>query len=223
MSVADKTKQKPKQDTKQEVAEPVPVPKKKRFVSVFKLIALLLVLLMLASAAFAAGVYFKIFDLQHIASQWGLDKYPLIGHYLEQPKTNFETVDVAQEDTESPLTPQEPVKEPQPDSQNGQLPAVAGQPPSAVDPAKALLDKEKLEKARQQEEAKRAGKLARFYGNMKPDEAAGIMKQLDDSTIIAILNKMEEDQAAQVLAKFDAQRAANLTDQMFKGRKDTVL
>ncbi|SEO81476.1 MotE family protein [Propionispora vibrioides] len=220
MSVADKTKQKIKQETKQEMAEPVQ--KKKRFVSVFKLIALLLVLLMLASAAFAAGVYFKIFDLQHIASQWGLDKYPLIGHYFEQPKTNFETVDEEQTSTEQPpVTPQEPVKEPQPDSQNVQPPAV--QPPAAVDPAKALLDKEKLEKARQQEEAKRAGKLARFYGNMKPDEAAAIMKQLDDSTIIAILNKMEEDQAAQVLAKFDAQRAANLTDQMFKGRKDTVL
>lgn len=220
MSVADKTKQKIKQETKQEVAEPVQ--KKKRFISVFKLIALLLVLLMLASAAFAAGVYLKIFDLQHIASQWGLDKYPLIGHYFEQPKTNFETVDEEQENSEQPtLTPQEPVKEPQPDSQNIQPPVA--QPPVAVDPAKALLDKEKLEKARQQEEAKRAGKLARFYGNMKPDEAATIMKQLDDSTIIAILNKMEEDQAAQVLAQFNAQRAANLTDQMIKGRKDTVL
>lgn len=207
---------------KQEVAEPVQ--KKKRFVGVFKVIALLLVLLMLASAAFAAGVYFKIFDLQHIASQWGLDKYPLIGHYFEQPKTNFETVDVEQENPEQqPLTPQEPVKEPRADSQTGQLPAAAAQQPNAIDPAQALLNKEKLEKARQQEEAKRAGKLARFYGNMKPDEAAAIMRQLDDSTIIAILNKMEEDQAAQVLAKFDAQRAANLTDQMFKGRKDTVL
>ncbi|SHI67481.1 MgtE intracellular N domain-containing protein [Propionispora hippei DSM 15287] len=215
MSMADKIKPKIKQETKQEVAQPVQ--KKKRFVGVFKLIAMFLVLLMLASAAFAAGVYFKIFDLQHIASQWGLDKYPLIGHYFEQPKTNFETVDEEQASSEQPpVTPQEPVKEPQPDSQNTQSAAT-------VDPAKTLLDKEKLEKARQQEEAKRAGKLARFYGNMKPDEAAAIMKQLDDSTIIAILNKMEEDQAAQVLAKFDAQRAANLTDQMFKGRKDTVL
>ncbi|WP_188128191.1 MotE family protein [Propionispora hippei] len=213
--MADKIKPKIKQETKQEVAQPVQ--KKKRFVGVFKLIAMFLVLLMLASAAFAAGVYFKIFDLQHIASQWGLDKYPLIGHYFEQPKTNFETVDEEQASSEQPpVTPQEPVKEPQPDSQNTQSAAT-------VDPAKTLLDKEKLEKARQQEEAKRAGKLARFYGNMKPDEAAAIMKQLDDSTIIAILNKMEEDQAAQVLAKFDAQRAANLTDQMFKGRKDTVL
>lgn len=207
-----------------------PQPKKRRIVSIFKWIAIGLVLVMLAGAAFAAGVYFKIFDLQHIGKQWGLDKYPLIGQYFEQPKTNFETVDgstAAQETANMQTTPAQPTPQ-----QPVQSQPPAGQTPPGTAPTlqqngmnqpQTVVDKEKLEKARQQEEAKRAGKLAGYYSSMKPEEAAAIMNELDDYTVLAILNKMEPDQAAQILAKFSAQRAATLTDQMFKGRPNTVL
>ncbi|CUH96089.1 hypothetical protein P22_2177 [Propionispora sp. 2/2-37] len=205
-----------------------PQPKKRRIVSIFKWTAFTLVIIMLAGTAFAAGVYFKIFDLQHIGKQWGLDKYPLIGQYFEQPRTNFETVEgntteeepAAMQTSSEQSMPQQPVQSQTPvQTPSGSAPNLQQNGMNQ----QTVLDKEKLEKARLQEETKRAGKLAGYYSNMKPEEAAAIMNELDDHTVLAILNKMEPDQAAQILAKFSAQRAATLTDQMFKGRPNTVL
>jgi flagellar protein FlbB len=68
------------------------------------------------------------------------------------------------------------------------------------------------------EEAKNISRLARLYANMKPEEAAPILKELDDDLIVSILRKMEDEQAAKILAALDAERAANLT-RLYAGQK----
>jgi flagellar protein FlbB len=68
------------------------------------------------------------------------------------------------------------------------------------------------------EEAKNISRLARLYANMKPEEAAPILKELDDDLIVSILRKMEDEQAAKILAALEAERAASLT-RLYAGQK----
>lgn len=190
--------------------------------SKLKLILIIFVLLVLLGAGFAAGVFFKIIDINAMGQKLKLHEYPVVGRYFEPPKTNFETVDTENTDLEVPNVEEvKPLTEtPAPPIVNeAPAPAAATPNPTPIDP----VEKMKLEKARQQEEAKRIGRLARLYGAMKPKEAVAVLSQLDDDTILSILGKMEEEQVSKILATFDAKRAAQLTDKMFKNRKDTVL
>ncbi|MGE5422098.1 MAG: MotE family protein [Ignavibacteriales bacterium] len=57
-------------------------------------------------------------------------------------------------------------------------------------------------------------KLAEYYGNMKKVKAAAIMAELDDDTVINILQKMGSDTAAGILTEMPPQRAAVLTKKM---------
>ncbi|EAX48663.1 hypothetical protein TcarDRAFT_2135 [Thermosinus carboxydivorans Nor1] len=173
----------------------------------FKLLLALLLMLMLAGGAFWLGVYLNFIDLDKLADDWKLYDKPVIGRFFSKPQPVLPPA----EDTEAsaalpvqsaPLTP--PVKAP-----------IETNPSAATEEVT-----EKSVKGRQMEEAKRASKLARLYTNMKPEEAANILNQLDDSIVLAILNKMEEDQAAKILATFDAGRAARLTEAMLKKKQD---
>ncbi|MEM5771059.1 MAG: magnesium transporter MgtE, partial [Bacillota bacterium] len=65
-------------------------------------------------------------------------------------------------------------------------------------------------------------RLARLYGNMKPEEAAPIMKELDDDLVVTLLRKMEDEQAAKILSAMEAQRAARLT-RLLAGKQRTVI
>ncbi len=178
-----------------------------------KWLLILLLLLLLAGVGFAAGIYLKLFDVQTMAERWGMAEYPVVGKYLVQPKTNFETVPLDSE----PVT-----------SNSQVLPAM---PADAVNPLlqppveNKKLDAselQRLEKMKQQEQAKTIGKLARLYGGMKPDEVVPIINLLDDTTVIAIFNKMEEDQVSKIMATMDAKRAAALTQIMMKGKLATT-
>jgi flagellar protein FlbB len=182
--------------------------KKRRFRAVLKVSLVLLVLLMLAGAGLAAAVYMKFLDVDAIAAQYKLASYPVIGRFFAKPPaTNFETVD---------LPPEEPAEKP----------AAAPAPPlvAQAEPAKAPekpLTSEEL-KAREakakQDEAKRISRLARLYGEMKPDEAVPIINQLDDPTVLAIFGKMDDSQVAKIMSLLDARRAARLTQDMLKGK-----
>jgi hypothetical protein len=72
------------------------------------------------------------------------------------------------------------------------------------------------------EEDKKISRLARLYANMKPEEAAPIMKELDDDLVVSILFKMEDDQAARVLAVIEPQRAAKLT-RLLAGKQKVII
>jgi flagellar protein FlbB len=214
------TKATPKKITNQKpipnIVEETVVPKKRG--KVFKIILILLILLILLGLGFAVGIYLQLIDVQKSAEDMNLQDKPFIGRFFQKPKTNFDPVDLtpAQSVTPSPgnsLT-----------AQQGAVPgAVPGQPVAGQQQAGLIpnsvgttnpTDLAKLAKQKQAQETKKISKLARLYGNMKPEEAVPILTQLDDATVVAVLNKMEEDQAAQVLAKFDPAKAAQISQAM---------
>lgn len=179
--------------------------------SIFRWMLILLVLVILSAAGFAAGVYFKFIDLNKIAETYHLSDYPVIGQYFSKPKTNFELVE-----TEAPLADVPMIQQLTPTPQPSEsLPVNQVRQVSPLnDP-----DKEKIEKAKQQEEAKRISKLARLYSNMKAEDAVAILNQLDDDSLLAIFGKMEEEAVSKILALMDNKRAARLTQTMLKGKQ----
>ena len=48
------------------------------------------------------------------------------------------------------------------------------------------------------------------------------MDELDDDLCIAILQRMDEGQAAKILAQFEASKTARLTKIMYEGKKKTL-
>lgn len=190
-------------------SSPSTLPATKKGNGFFKIMIVLLVLAMLVGVGFAAGVYFKFFDLNKLAADLKLHQLPVIGQYF--PKSNpieEANLSVAADVPTPPAVQAEP---------NVSLPV---QPSQALkQPAIADVEKERLEKLRQQEETKRISKLARLYGSMKPEEAVPILNQLDDDIVLLILNKMEDEQVAKLLAAMDNKRAAKLSQFMLKGKQ----
>ena len=176
--------------------------------SIIKKLLIVFVILMLAGVGFALGIYLKLIDLQGLGDKWKLHDYPVIGQYFTPPKTNFETVDLEDQPAQMPTVPSQPA---------GQAPVQSLTPPLTP------VDKDKQAKIKQQEEAKRISKLARLYENMKPDEAVAILSKLDDTTIIDVFNRMDEAQVAKIMAQFDADRAARISQAMLKGKTPAIL
>ncbi|WP_018704277.1 MotE family protein [Anaeromusa acidaminophila] len=194
------------QDAKNATVE-APVEKKSRIIFLLKLGVALLLVVLLVLLGFGVGVYFKLIDLEDLGKQYGLANVPGIGRYFEQPATNFEPVELP----ESVTAPALPVVQPPAD------PALVPPQPKTVPLTEA--EKEKMLKKQQQEESKRIGRLARLYGGMKPDEAVGILNRLDDTEVLAIMGKMEEEQVSKILPLFDSSRAARLTQSMMRPAK----
>lgn len=67
-----------------------------------------------------------------------------------------------------------------------------------------------------EDEEKRWQKLATYYSSMKPDQAASILQNLDDQTVIAIFMRMKDTAVAVCLMKMDPKRAAELSRKMGK-------
>ena len=178
----------------------------------FRRLMPILAFLVLLGAAFAGGVYLNYIDLSKVVQDYKLHETPILGKYVPQPKTNFETVPVDQ-DTQLPLPNSQDGQQQSPNQFQNPLPNTNSLDGNKL-PEKVDLEKEI--KLRQQEENKKISKMARLYSSMKPEEAVSIMKQLDDDAIIAIFNRMEEEQAAKILALFDAGRAARLSQSMMR-------
>lgn len=58
--------------------------------------------------------------------------------------------------------------------------------------------------------------LAGYYSNMKVKQAAAIMAELDDETIIGILSNMGSETAAGIIGQLDPEQAAVLTKKMLQ-------
>ena len=85
---------------------------------------------------------------------------------------------------------------------------------------KITISKKEIEKQMKEREAaekKRVSKLARLYNEMKPRDAAEAMDALDDDLCIAILQRMDEANAAKVMSEFEASKTARLTQIMYEG------
>lgn len=68
--------------------------------------------------------------------------------------------------------------------------------------------------ARAQENYRR---LAQLFSNMKPEEAAPVLAQLDDSQLVGILLAMQGRSAAPILAEMDPARAASISRRVLGG------
>lgn len=182
---------------------------KKSSLNIFKIIAIILVLLMLSAVGFAVGVYLKLIDIPGMAEKWKLYDYPVIGQYFTKPQMNFEPVPI--DDQQDPQAMAPGANPPVPTA----LPAIQqANPPLII----SDIEKEKLAKLKQQEDNKRISKLARLYGAMKAEDAVTVLNKLNDADVLAILNKMEDDQVSKILSLMEATRAARLTEIMLKGQ-----
>jgi Uncharacterized conserved protein len=191
---------------KEPAADKPPVRKKRR--RLLKASLALLALLILAGGVFAAAVYLRFIDPDALATKYKLRDYPVIGRFLAKPKTNFEMVD---------LPPENPAAATDPTALPADLAAAQGAAVQPALPPAATPEELRAAMAKaKQEEAKRLSRMARLYGEMKPDEAVPILNRIDDQTVAAILGKMEDSQAAKILAQFDAGRAARLSREMMR-------
>lgn len=193
-----------------DIVEPVkPEAASRKTGKLWKLIAVLLVLLMLTGAGFALGVYLKFIDIAGMVDKWNLQDYPVIGRYFTKQQTNFEPVDLNDEQQQPTAGNAAPVMP-------GQTapPAAQSNPVGQIDNAEI----ERLMKARQKEENKRISKLARLYGGMKAEDAVAVLSQLNDNDVLAIFSKMEEEQVSKLLALMEVDRAVRLTEIMLRGQ-----
>ena len=193
------------------------------------LIVLFLIFFMalLGVSAFAASIYFGVLDnekVQWVNEKVGLYKLPFIG-----AGQDFEYFAVP----EGVEWPPPPEPEPKPDenenptvvAQNQPKPAPAPEPPKKEDDKKSKdvkVSQKEIEeqmKAREAAEKKRISKLARIYDNMKPEEAAKALSDVNLDTVVLILQKMDESNAGQVIAKMEPSKAARVTQMMFDGQQ----
>lgn len=193
--------------------------KKKRgfFGKLIRLFFFLFLLVALAAGALAAAIYFEVVDAEELNEQFGLYKLPVVGEYFVKPlgadDTGDEDTNKKTEETPAPtpenVTPTQPVagspKTPEPEKKESKPVKVSQE------------DIEKERKAQEAAEKKRISKLARLYDQMKPQEAAEAMNSLSDDVAVAILKRMDESQAAKVMAAFEADKAASITQIMYDG------
>ena len=184
-------------------------PEKQNSQGILKVIVVVIILIMLASIGFGIGIYLKVIDVDNMLNNVKAGKNP-----FEKPHslaTNFEPVELGggQVDlSKNNVPPTTNINNP---TNQQPLPQMIGQAGTLSDSKvkKQLTVEEK-------EAAKGIAKMARMYSEMKPEEAAGILQNLDDRTLVSILQKMEEENAAQVLAVFDSRRAAQITSLMLQ-------
>jgi len=181
---------------------------------IFKLFLFLFLLLVLVAGGFAAGVYFQIFDTNEINEKLALYKMPVVGEYFPVPPgAEQEQKDESEGKEEKAAVPQEDKK--QEDKKKDEK-----KPSKPVNLTKEEIERQTKE--REAAERKRVSKLARLYNEMKPQEAADAMADLDDDLTVAFLQRMDEGNAAKTLAKREPEKTARLTKLMYEGKKQKV-
>ena len=176
-------------------------PKKKKGKKILKLIIMLILLAVLIVGGFALGIYLRLFDTQAANEKLGLYNLPIIGQYFVKPAPTQDEMETM------------PVENDKPDDKDKK------------DTKKVTISKKEIEqqmKEREAAEKKRVSKLARLYNEMKPRDAAEAMDSLDDDLVIAILQRMDEGNAAKVLSEFQPAKTARLTQLMYEGTKKKV-
>ena len=164
-----------------------------------KILFILILLLVLIAGGFALGVYLRLFDTQALNEEYGLHELPIIGEYFVPPAGT-------EEHSETSTT------------HTGASPAAAAAPKKSSESVKITKEEiEKQQKEREAAEKKRVTKLARLYNDMKPADAAKVMETLDIDLCIAILQRMDESNAAKVITAFEPSRAAEITQIIYEG------
>ena len=185
----------------------------------------LVLLTALVVGAFAAAVKFEVLDTEDIAmlnEELGLYRLPFVGNgrYFEVP-----------EGVEWPPPPEpepEPVSEPEPEEKiepPKEEPKPKEEKKKDEKPKEVKVDKKAIDEQRakrEAEEKKRVTRLARIYENMKPEQAANALVNVDWDTTVLIFQRMSEDSVAQILAKMEPEAAAQLTEMLYAGTQRRV-
>ena len=162
-----------------------------------------LLLVALVIGGFFLGIYLKILDGDEMNKKLGLYDMPIIGQYFVRP-TPEDGSTVPDSAAEKAKQEQEKSKKAADDKKSK--------------PVKLTKEEiEKLTQQRQAEEKKRVSKLARLYNEMKPEEAAKIMENMESDIVIAIFQRMDESQVSQIMANFDTGKAASISKLMYVG------
>jgi hypothetical protein len=90
---------------------------------------------------------------------------------------------------------------------------------AAVDPVKEAVARA-MPQPRSAEQQKNDAALAKIYAEMKPEDAARILRQLDDATAMAIVSHLKADKAARLLEAFGPERSVRITS-MWAGMAGT--
>ena len=184
--------------------------KKKKGKKLLKVFLILFLLALLVIGGFILGIYLQIIDSKEVNEKLGLYNLPLVGEYFVKPVP----VPTEEEMGNKPLEDVKPAPEKEPEKKDEK------EKKEDKKPKKIVLSKEEIEKQMKEREAaerKRISKLARLYGQMKPQEAADAMQDLDDDLTATILQRMDESQAAKILAKFEPARTAQLMGIIYAG------
>lgn len=164
-----------------------------------KILLVLILILVLIVGGFALGVYLRLFDTKELNEEYKLHELPVVGEYFVPPAENEE--ESSQSSSASTSTT-----------------STATKPKKVPESVKITKEEiEKQQKERETAEKKRITKLARLYNDMKPADAAKVMASLDINLCIAILQRMDEGNAAKVLTEFEPDRAAQITQIMYEG------
>lgn len=189
----------------------------------------LILLTVLIVAGFAAAVKFDVLGSEDVAmlnEELGLYRLPFVGNgrYFEVPEGV---------EWPPPPEPEPPKPEPQPAAQpepkkEEPKPAVEEKPKPKREekPKEVKIDRKAIEEQRakrEAEEKKRVTRLARIYESMKPEEAANALINVDWDTTVLILQRMNEDSVAQILAKMEPEAAAQLTEMLYAGTQRRVV
>ena len=174
-----------------------------------------ILLLVLVVGGFLLGVYLQIFDAGTMNEKMKLYDMPIIGEFFVKPAPEAEEA-----------TKEEASGKPKEEMTDSKLNPDKDKNKDKGQSKPKGLTKEEIEKQmkeREAQEKKRVSKLARVYNEMKPQQAAEVMKDLDDDLSVAILQKMDESQAAKTLAAMDADQSARLTKLMYTGVPKKVI
>ena len=191
---------------------------KKLLVGLFVIVFLLL----LGVSAIAACIYYDVISKERVdqANELvGLYRLPIIG-----AGGQFEYFSVPEGVVWPPPEPEpepEPAENPTQVATNTTTTPTPPKPDDKKSKDVKVTQKEIEEqmKAREAAEKKRISKLARIYDNMKPEEAAKALNDVSLDTVVLILQKMNEANAGQVIAKMEPAKAARVTQMLFDGQQ----
>ena len=185
----------------------------------------LVVLTLLVVAGFTAAIKFDLLSTEDVAmlnEELGLYRLPFVGNgrYFEVPE-GVEWPPPEPPPEPEPKPEPEPEKPPEPEPKPEEKP----KPKPEEKPKEVKVDRKAIEEQRakrEAEEKKRITRLARIYENMKPQEAADALVNVDWDTTVLIFQRMNEEAVAQILAKMEPSAAAQLTEMLYAGTQRRV-
>ena len=189
----------------------------------------LVLLTVLVVGAFAAAIKFEVLDTEDVAmlnEELGLYRLPFVGNgrYFEVPE-GVEWPPPPEPEPEPEPEPPAPPPEEKVEPPKEEKPKEEPKPKKEEKPKEVKVDKKAIDEQRakrEAEEKKRVTRLARIYENMKPQEAANALVNVDWDTTVLIFQRMNEDSVAQILAKMEPEAAAQLTEMLYAGTQRRV-